>query len=130
MAKLILLRGLPGSGKSTFAKFLYTRENTRHFEADMFFDIYNQNKFDASLLSKAHSWCLENTKLSLENYYDVIVSNTFTQEWEMQPYFDMAKELGVEVTVLIVENYHGNSSIHNVPEETINKMRKRFEIKL
>lgn len=130
MAKLILLRGLPGSGKSTFAKFLFTKENITYFEADMYFDLYNNNKFDASLLKNAHQWCLENVKVALENNVDAIASNTFTQEWEMQPYFDMAKELGVEVTVLIVENRHGNSSVHNVPEETMNKMRKRFEVKL
>jgi hypothetical protein len=29
-----------------------------------------------------------------------------------------------------VENRHGNSSVHNVPEETIEKMKKRFEIKI
>lgn len=129
MAKLILLRGLPGSGKSTFAKLLKSG-NTIHFEADMYFDYYNNNQFDVTLLKKAHEWCQFNTKKYLNSGYNVVVSNTFTQEWEMQPYFDMAKELGVEVTVLIVENRHGNSSVHNVPEETMNKMRKRFEVKL
>lgn len=129
MAKLILLRGLPGSGKSTFAKFLEYDEVV-HIEADMYFEYQNNNKFDHTLLKDAHAWCQSNTERLLKNGYTVIVSNTFTQEWEMQPYFDMTKELGVEVIVLIVENRHGNSSIHNVPEETINKMRKRFEVKL
>lgn len=129
MAKLILLRGLPGSGKSTFAKFL-EYDDFVHIETDMYFEYQNNNKFDPALLKDAHAWCQSNTERLLKNEYRVIVSNTFTQEWEMQPYFDMAKELGVEVTVLIVENRHGNSSIHNVPEETINKMRKRFEVKL
>jgi hydroxymethylpyrimidine/phosphomethylpyrimidine kinase len=48
----------------------------------------------------------------------------------MEPYFEMAKNHGHEVTVLIVENRHGNKSIHDVPEETIQKMKNRFSIKL
>jgi hypothetical protein len=60
----------------------------------------------------------------------IVVSNTFTQEWEMQPYFDMAAKHGYRVVSLIVENRHGNQSIHSVPPETIEKMKNRFEIKL
>ena len=60
----------------------------------------------------------------------IVVSNTFTQEWEMKPYFEMAEKMGVEVTVLVVENYHGGKSIHNVPQEAVNAMEKRFTLKL
>lgn len=60
----------------------------------------------------------------------IAVANTFTQEWEMQPYLDLAKEHGYTVHTIIVENRHGNESIHNVPKATVEKMKKRFEIKL
>jgi predicted kinase len=59
-----------------------------------------------------------------------VVSNTFTQEWEMQSYIDLAKKYGYQVTTLIVENRHGNSNVHNVPAETLDRMRQRFEVKL
>ena len=63
-------------------------------------------------------------------YPEIVVSNTSTTEKEMQPYIDLAKKYDYKVTSLIVENRHGGKSIHSVPEETIEKMKQRFEIKL
>ncbi len=60
----------------------------------------------------------------------IAVANTFTQEWEMQPYIDMAKEYGFTVFTIIVENRHDGTNVHNVPDEVIDKMKERFEIKL
>lgn len=48
----------------------------------------------------------------------------------MNPYFEMAKEYGYTVFTLIVENRHGNENIHNVPENVLDKMEKRFDLKL
>jgi hypothetical protein len=60
----------------------------------------------------------------------IVVSNTFTQEWEMQPYFDMAENFDYKVFSVIVENRHGGINQHGVPEDKIELMRNRFEIKL
>jgi hypothetical protein len=60
----------------------------------------------------------------------VVVSNTFTQEWEMQPYFDLAEKHGYRVYSLIVENRHGGVNEHGVPEDKLKLMKKRFETKL
>jgi hypothetical protein len=64
------------------------------------------------------------------NVKKIIVSNTFTQEWEMQPYFDLAEKYGYRVYSLVVENRHGGVNEHGVPQETLDKMKNRFEIKL
>lgn len=121
--KLVLIRGLPGSGKSTLAKSL---QGFRHLEADQFFmgddGVY---RFDASKLKQAHQACLQQAELSLGCGYSVVVSNTFSRKWEMQPYLDMAKRWSV--TPQIVE-CHGNfGNVHNVPEETISQMKARWE---
>jgi hypothetical protein len=60
----------------------------------------------------------------------VAVSNTFTQEWEMQPYYDLAAKYGYRVHSLIVENRHGGENSHGVPEEKLDQMEDRFEVKL
>jgi predicted kinase len=60
----------------------------------------------------------------------IVVSNTFTQEWEMKAYYDLAKEYGYVVYSLIVENRHDGENIHGVPVEVLDKMDKRFEVKL
>lgn len=53
-----------------------------------------------------------------------------TQEWEMKPYMDMAKNWGYMVFTIIVENRHGGVNQHGVPEEKLEEMKNRFEIKL
>jgi len=60
----------------------------------------------------------------------VVVSNTFTQEWEMEPYFELAKKYGYKVFSIVIENRHGNKNKHGVPEDKVEQMKNRFEIKL
>jgi 50S ribosomal subunit-associated GTPase HflX len=70
------------------------------------------------------------TKGDQVNVNRITVSNTFTQEWEMEPYFELAKKYGYKVFTVIVENRHGGTNEHNVPEDKIEQMRNRFEYKL
>ena len=60
----------------------------------------------------------------------VVVSNTFTREWELEPYYELAKKYGYQVHSLIVENRHGGVNEHGVPEDKLQAMKDRFEIKL
>ena len=129
---LYIVRGIPGSGKSTFAKSL----GGVHFEADMFFMKDGEYKFDMFKLKEAHKWCQNsvNTAMILNTTaginQTIVVSNTFTQEWEMKPYFDIAEVYGYKVFSIIVENRHGGVNEHNVPEEVLSLMKNRYEIKL
>lgn len=66
-----------------------------------------------------------------DNFYrEIAVSNTFTQEWEMETYFKLAKQYDYTVFTVIVENRHGGVNQHGVPEDKIQIMKDRFEIKL
>lgn len=125
---LYIVRGIPGSGKSTLAKSL----GGIHFEADMFFlDENSDYKFDITQIKEAHEWCKNSIKGAMRSgEKKVVVSNTFTQEWEMEPYINMAKDYGYKVFTLVVENRHGGKNIHDVPEEIIDKMKDRFDISL
>jgi phenolic acid decarboxylase len=60
----------------------------------------------------------------------IVVSNTFTQGWEMEPYFKLAESYGYRVFSIIVENRHGGENLHSVPAEKIEEMRVRFEFRL
>lgn len=136
MKELYLIRGIPGSGKSTFAHHVW--EDYAICEADKFFyDKEGNYNFDASKLRQAHEWCRQEVeKRMVENlitpqyYPEIIVSNTFTQEWEMEPYYKLAEQYGYKVFSFIIENRHGGKNVHGVPEEKLEQMRNRFEIKL
>ena len=134
---LILLRGLPGSGKSTTAKLLGAGgAGYAHFEADMYFMENGEYKFDPMKIKDAHKWCQNSVEHAmLLNYttgYNstIIVSNTFTQEWEMEQYYKMAESWGYRVYSIIVENRHGGVNEHGIPEDKLEQMKNRFEIKL
>ena len=127
MKELYLLRGLPGSGKSTLAKSL----GGAHYEADMFFMENGEYRFDGSKLKDAHEWCQGSVEFGMQNERErIVVSNTFTQEWEMKAYIDLAESYGYTVFSLIVENRHGGINEHGVPEEALDRMRARFEVEL
>jgi predicted kinase len=132
MKTLYLLRGLPGSGKSTLAKSI----GGIHIEADQYFMEDGEYKFDGSKIKLAHNYCQTQTEAWMNtdgeqvNVDRIVVSNTFTQEWEMKPYYEMAEEFGYMVFSLIVENRHGGVNEHDVPDDVIEKMEKRFEVKL
>ena len=133
---LTLVRGLPGSGKSTFANTI-----TNEFsvcEADKFFyDKDGNYNFDATKLRIAHEWCknqvetrMKDNEVNPQFYPEIVVSNTFTQEWEMEAYYKLAEQYGYKVFSIIVENRHEGVNQHGVPADKLEQMKNRFEVKL
>ena len=121
--ELVLIRGLPGSGKSTLAKSMQMHH---HIEADMYFvQSYVGYVFDPSKLRAAHGWCQSEARRMLEAGRYVVVSNTFTQKWEMQPYLDMAASMNIPVRV--IEATGNFKNVHGVPDDAIERMRARWE---
>lgn len=133
---LFIIRGLPGSGKSSFANHMWSSYVI--CEADKYFyDREGNYNFDATKLYQAHMWCQEQVEIYMKDndavsqyYPEIVLSNTSTTEKEMQPYIDLAEKYGYKVVSLIVENRHGSKNLHGCSEETVEKMRNRFEIKL
>jgi predicted kinase len=122
---LILMRGLPGAGKSTLSEALTDKENI--CTADDFFMDKGEYKFDATKLGAAHDYCQTKCRLRMAVGAPlIIVANTLTSEREMKPYEDLARQFGYMVHSVIVENRHGGVNTHNVPEESLEKMRNRL----
>lgn len=131
MKVLTIIRGLPGSGKTSLARalqadaFEHGADIPPYFEADKWFFECNDCVFDGSKLGIAHEWCRENCKMAMEAELDhIIVSNTAITQKEWMPYYEMAEEYGYQVQVIDV--YGTFKSVHNVPEKTMKKMEERW----
>ncbi len=125
---LIIIRGIPGSGKNSFADIQGRAICTAD---DYHTDLNGNYNWKPQNVGKAHAWCQRKCERFLKREISpTIVANTSTTERELKPYFDLGKKYGYKIFSIIVENRHGGKNTHNVPEETIEKMEKRFNIKL
>tara|TARA_Y100000310_G_scaffold286891_1_gene311422 strand:+ start:633 stop:1025 length:393 start_codon:yes stop_codon:yes gene_type:complete len=130
MKTLFLIRGVSGSGKTTLSHHLKT-ENDKIISTDDFFvDSNGDYNFDVLKLKENHLKCQQQVGKWMVEGYDIFVHNTFTQDWEMKPYFILGETFGYKVFTLVVENRHKSESVHNVPSETLDGQRERFEVVL
>ena len=131
MNTLTIVRGIPGSGKSTFAEYLSMSNNAVICTADDFFvDESGEYNWNPAKIGMAHSWCKKQCENAMKSGKDVIIANTSTTESELKPYITLANKFNYRVFSVIVENRHGGTNIHSVPDETISRMKGRFSIKL
>jgi predicted kinase len=138
--KLIIIRGLPGSGKTNLAKHI----SPHNVAADDFFMKDGVYKYESSKIKEAHSWCLEQTRqifqkakrdwtVVFRKEASVVVHNTFTKRWEIQPYIDLAEELDIDIVIISLfdggctDEQLFERNLHSVPITVIERMRIQFE---
>ena len=128
---LYLIRGVPGAGKTSFAVNLWKMSLVeRVYEADQYFYQNDKYEFDPNKLADAHEKCQRNTRIALSEGKSVAVSNTSCTEWEVGIYEVIAAEYGANFVSIIVENRHGNPSVHGVPDEKVEQMKRKFSVRL
>ena len=144
MKTIFILRGLPGSGKSTRAKELANHYGMGGMEvticsADLYFSTRNADgyryEFSAAAIKQAHAVCFMCADRAMANGYDVvIIDNTNIKVEHFEQYIDLGRRYGYRVEI---ERVGGTDEadireftarqIHAVPESTIRKMAEEFE---
>ena len=140
MKTLVILRGLPSSGKTSFAQMLVdfafcnTEADTPAcmFAADDYFE--DLGHFDPKQLGKAHEQCRMNVSYAMtEEVPLIVVHNTNTQKWEFKDYITLAEVNGYRYFVASLfdggktDEELVDRSTHGVPLKTMRAMRKRFQ---
>lgn len=127
---LIMIIGVPGTGKSTLANKML--ENfvddmiVKHYEADMFMvNNKGEYEFNPEHLQEAHKMCQHHIMRGLKAKHCCIVSNTSRKAWERKPYLDMARECKQGVMIIKLTKLHEN--IHGVPVDKVKLMQDSFE---
>jgi predicted ABC-type ATPase len=126
---VIILRGVSGSGKTSFAKMLQDlHPNVVSVSADQFFVTKNGDyAFDSAKLGSAHAWCFLEFQMAVDRESQlIVVDNTNTCPSEFGRYKEDAEKKGYSVFFIVMENRHGKASVHGVPERTLLKQEERI----
>jgi len=137
---ILLIRGLPGSGKTSLSDIIMGRDPqaVTCSADDYFINTAGEYVFDRHALVEAHKACQARAGVAISLDKNVIVHNTFTERWELEPYFQMAfwGESSQEAhKVIVVSTFDGGCddaalaerNSHGVPVESIAAMRERWQ---
>ena len=130
MQEVIILSGISGSGKSTFAK-----EHARSVivSADHYFIRNGIYKFDPSKLGEAHGTCFKNYIRLLQtgeltsNPRKIIVDNTCTTESEIAPYMIGAQAFGADARIITLHCDPDIAAARNGGRAPIHAVYRQFE---
>ncbi|XP_068216199.1 NEDD4-binding protein 2-like [Palaemon carinicauda] len=132
---VVLMRGLPGSGKSSLAREIKGYSGVVLSTDDYFVDKKGRYIYEPSKISEAHSWNKNRARKMLrEMKSPIIIDNTNLQAWEMKPYVQLALHNGYEIDILEPETPWkyavkelAKKNSHGVPKEKIKEMLERYE---
>lgn len=127
---VIIMRGLPGSGKSTWIQEqvigrIVCSADDYHVGTD---GVY---RFDPGRAAQAHADCLRKFLLHLRtgSFVHLIVDNTNTTAWEIAPYYQAALAFGHKPKIIRMHCTFEEAcfrNVHSVPVETIWRMQQNL----
>lgn len=154
MKRLVLMRGIPGSGKSTKAKQIACDHIMEHggsvviCSTDDYHMENGEYVFKPDMLGQFHELNHQQAEAHMRNDVQlVIIDNTNVKRRDMKPYIDSANHFGYTVEEIIVgeddlfpslddANPHtfadyidlcARRNTHGVPRDAIERMARKFQ---
>lgn len=127
--KVYLLRGIPGSGKSTYQRKMFP--DAVVVSADHFFTKPDGSySFNARALGIAHKVCYDKYVKALEEKQPlIVVDNTNIPTRDIKKYAEAAQKYQFEfeiITLLCDPEIAFQRNVHKVPRETILEMHNKL----
>ena len=134
MRRVIIMRGLPGSGKSSYIS-QYHRDSHVCSADNYFTDSSGRYNYNQELIGEAHRHCQMDFEVALsDGSRDVIVDNTNFQKWHYIDYIKQAQTAGLQVVVINLYDGGCTDTLlemrnkHGVTADKIALMRERWEV--
>ena len=146
MKTMFIMRGIPGSGKSTHARRInlymdVINVRSKIFSTDNFWIVDGEYKFIPAMLGEAHKDTQRQVKEEMIQVDHeglqtsvIIVDNTNILKSHMKPYEDLAEEYEWHVNYITVGKFDdefvdlcAKRNTHNVPHTAVSSMAKRFQ---
>lgn len=124
---LYLIRGIPGSGKTTLGNQIIKGTKGVLFSADDYFTTPDGSyNFDPTKICDAHRSCqVKSTAAMAKGITPVVVANVFHKRVHMQPYMEYAENHGYHVVEICVSSSFKN--VHGCPEDKVRIFKETFE---
>lgn len=123
MAILTLMKGAPGSGKSTTAKRMFP--GTLLLENDQFLMRDGKYCWSKESVQDAIKWCTASVEIALKNGMDVVVANTFTKRRFIAAYEKLAMKYGAKFQVYRCTGNYQN--VHGLNDEMVMSFKNAME---
>ena len=135
---LVILRGLPGSGKTSYIKHLIQDQGINNYTICSAFYYFKKGlvyRYNPRRLPHAYQSCWRSfLEATMNDCPYIFVNNPNAEKWEYENYLFVGRQLGYDIDIVEIDcpgstyvDYFQKRSRHNVPLQTARAMAERWE---
>ena len=135
---LIILRGLPGSGKTSYIKHVIEENDVVNYTICSAFYHFKEGlvyKYNPRQLPQAYNSCWKDFLEALDTQSTYIfVNNPNAEKWEYENYIFLGRKFGYTIEIVEIDcpgsgyiDYFQKRSRHNIPIHTVKAIGEKWE---